>query len=105
MSSPPPSAHGHDPATVQLGSRGPSAETVTVHREFDMYATLLGESQSVNHALRAGRVAWVRVARGTVKLNGEQLYRGDGVAIEEEGMIELTGTSKDAEVLLFDMAI
>ena len=87
-----------------VASRNGRDGSVTVHRDVDMYATLLGEGQSVNHALRTGRAAWVQVARGTVKLNRELLYPGDGVAIEEEGVIELTGTSKDAEVLLFDMA-
>ncbi len=40
---------------------------------------------------------------GTARLNGEQLYPGDGVAVTEAGALELTGTSEDAEVLLFDM--
>ncbi len=53
--------------------------------------------------MKAGRVAWVQVARGSAKLNGEQLYPGDGVAIEQAGKLELSGTS-DAEVLVFDMA-
>ena len=88
-----------------VASRDGRDGSVTVHRDFDMYATVLAEGQSVDRTLRPGRAAWVQVARGTVKLNGEQLHPGDGVAIEEEGVIELTGTSKDAEVLLFDMAI
>jgi redox-sensitive bicupin YhaK (pirin superfamily) len=46
----------------------------------------------------------VQVAHGTARLNGEQLYPGDGVAIEEAGVIALAGTSPDAEILLFDMA-
>jgi len=43
------------------------------------------------------------VARGSVKLNGEKLEAGDGVALSEEASIELTGVN-DAEVLLFDLA-
>ena len=45
----------------------------------------------------------MQVAKGTAVLNGEQLYPGDGVAIEAAGKLELSGTS-DAEVLVFDMA-
>ena len=58
----------------------------------------------MSHTLKAGRNAWVQVAQGTARLNGEQLYPGDGVAVTEPGALELVGTSDDAEVLLFDMA-
>jgi len=87
-----------------VGSRDGRDGSVTIHRDVDFYATLLGEDEAVSHALKPGRTAWVQVAQGTVKLNGEQLYPGDGVAIEEAGEIALAGTSPDAEILLFDMA-
>ena len=77
---------------------------MTIHQDVDLYATVLGEGDAVTHELKAGRVAWVQVARGAATLNGEQLRAGDGVAVEEAGALELSGTAKDAEVLLFDMA-
>ena len=86
-----------------VGSRDGRDGSVTIHRDVDLYASVLGDKDSVSHELKAGRVAWVQVARGSVTLNGEQLYPGDGVAIEAAGTLELTGTS-DAEVLVFDMA-
>ena len=76
---------------------------MTIHRDVDLYATVLGTGDAVSHELKAGRVAWVQVAKGTAVLNGEQLYPGDGVAIEAAGKLELSGTS-DTEVLVFDMA-
>jgi hypothetical protein len=87
-----------------VGSRDGRAGSVTIHRDVDFYAALLGGDEAVSHTLEPGRIAWLQVAQGTARLNGEQLYPGDGVAIEEPGTIELAGTSKDAEVLLFDMA-
>lgn len=53
--------------------------------------------------MKAGRVAWVQVAQGTATLNGDQLYPGDGVAVSEAGELTLTGTTDNAEILLFDM--
>ncbi len=85
-----------------VGSRDGREGSVTIHRDVDLYATLLGDGDRVSHVVNPGRIAWVQVARGTVTLNGEQLYPGDGVAIENAGKLELVGTS-DAEVLLFDM--
>ncbi|MHC5879467.1 pirin family protein, partial [Streptococcus pyogenes] len=70
----------------------------------DLYATRLAPGKSVRHALADGRGAWVQVARGSVTLNGERLEAGDGVSIEGDGDITLAA-SKDAEVLLFDMAM
>jgi hypothetical protein len=87
-----------------VGSRDGRDGSVTIHRDVDFYATLLNEDEAVSHTLKPGRTAWVQVAHGTARLNGEQLYPGDGVAIEEAGVIALAGTSPDAEILLFDMA-
>jgi len=87
-----------------VGSRDGRDGSVTIHQDVDLYATLLGTGDAVRHGLKAGRIAWVQVARGTATLNGEQLRPGDGVAIEAAGPIELIGTSDDAELLLFDMA-
>jgi redox-sensitive bicupin YhaK (pirin superfamily) len=43
------------------------------------------------------------VAKGEVELNGHKLHQGDGAAISDEKNLTLRGT-KDAEVLLFDLA-
>jgi redox-sensitive bicupin YhaK (pirin superfamily) len=86
-----------------VGSRDGRDGSVTIHRDVDFYATVLGENDKVAHDLKPGRVAWLQVASGTATVNGEQLYPGDGVAIEEAGKLELSGTS-DAEILVFDMA-
>jgi redox-sensitive bicupin YhaK (pirin superfamily) len=87
-----------------VGSRDGRDGSVTIHRDVDLYAALLGDGVTVHHDLRAGRAAWAQVARGTVRINGTQLHPGDGLAIVSAKDIELTGTSDDAEVLLFDMA-
>jgi redox-sensitive bicupin YhaK (pirin superfamily) len=86
-----------------VGSRDGRDGSVTIHQDVDLYATLLGEGDTVSHTIRDGRIAWVQVARGTATLNGEQLRPGDGVAIADPGKLELVGTSDDAELLLFDM--
>jgi redox-sensitive bicupin YhaK (pirin superfamily) len=85
-----------------VGSRDGRDGSVTIHQDVDLYATLLTDKQAVTHDLVDGRKGWVQVTRGTIKLEEQQLYPGDGVAIDAAGRIQLTGTS-DAEVLLFDM--
>jgi quercetin 2,3-dioxygenase len=88
-----------------VGSRGGRDGSVTVHRDIDLYASVLARGDIVNHTVRSDRAAWLHVARGTVTVNGTELVAGDGVGIEAEGPIQLNGVSEDAEVLLFDMAV
>jgi redox-sensitive bicupin YhaK (pirin superfamily) len=86
-----------------VGSRDGRDGSVTIHRDVDLYATLLGRGESVSHDLAPGRIAWVQVAGGSATINGTALRAGDGVAIEEPGRLTLTGTD-EAEILVFDMA-
>src|SRR6266702_1434362 len=72
--------------------------SVTIHQDNELYATVLRKGDQVRHELKPERHAWVQVARGSVKLNGQELAEGDGAAISEEKAIELAGL-KDAEVL------
>ncbi len=87
-----------------VGSRDGRDRSVTIHRDVSLYATTLGEGDSVEHALAPGRVAWVQVARGAVDLNGQPLTAGDGAAARDLDTLSLTGGAAEAEVLLFDMA-
>jgi redox-sensitive bicupin YhaK (pirin superfamily) len=77
--------------------------SLKIRQDNQLYATVLGAGDSVKHALKPERYAYVQVARGSVRLNGQQLAEGDGAAISAEKSVELTGV-KDAEVLLFDLA-
>ena len=53
--------------------------------------------------LRAGRQAWVHVARGAANVNGQDLQEGDGAAVSAETSVVLSATA-DPEVLIFDLA-
>lgn len=87
-----------------VGSRDGREGSVTIHRDVDLYATVLSPGERIAHTLKAGRGAWVHVARGAIALNGQHIKAGDGVAVETPGEIALTD-GEDAEVLLFDMAM
>ena len=78
--------------------------SVIVHQDAKLYASVLGSGDAVTHDLGNERLAWLQVARGSAKINGQILDTGDGAAIDKAGLIEISGTSKEAELLLFDMA-
>jgi redox-sensitive bicupin YhaK (pirin superfamily) len=77
--------------------------SVEIRQDNELYATVLSPGESVEHALKPDRHAYVQVARGSVTLNGKPLDAGDGAAISAEKSLQLTGVN-DAEVLLFDLA-
>jgi redox-sensitive bicupin YhaK (pirin superfamily) len=78
--------------------------SLEIRQDASIYAAVLGPGDAANHALGAGRGAWLQVATGAVRVNGVELAEGDGVAIEDEATIELRGQAERSEVLLFDLA-
>ena len=86
-----------------IGSRDGRDGSVTIHQDLDLYAGLFDGDETASLPLRKGRGAWVQIARGSVRVNGQDLGAGDGAAISGVETIVLDGGDQ-AEVLLFDMA-
>ncbi|MEO1594916.1 MAG: pirin family protein [Pseudomonadota bacterium] len=85
-----------------VGSRDGREGSVTIHQDVDLYASLLADGESVSHEFAEGRFGWLQVARGSVRLDGNVLTAGDGVALKDASRITIDGVD-DAEILLFDM--
>jgi hypothetical protein len=96
------------PAAAKRGRLAPIAgpqgagAAVTIHQDARLYAALLDGAERVTHALAPGRRAYVHVARGRVRVNGEPLTAGDAAKLEGEAAIALD-QGEAAEVLLFDL--
>jgi quercetin 2,3-dioxygenase len=79
------------------------AGSVTVHQDAFLYVTLLDGEGEVVHRPAADRKVYLHVARGNAQVNGALLGPGDGVRINGESEVRVTG-NPTAEVLLFDLA-
>ena len=77
-------------------------DSVAIHQDAELYAALLGGADAVAHPLGTGRRAYVHVARGSVRVNGQALHAGDAAKISDEAAVTLDAAT-DAEVLLFDL--
>ena len=77
-------------------------ESLTVQQDTRVYAGLLDGDESARLELAADRYAYVHVARGSVKVNGEALTEGDGARVRNEQLLTFT-QGRDAEVLVFDL--
>jgi redox-sensitive bicupin YhaK (pirin superfamily) len=87
-----------------IASRDAREGSLAIHRDVDLYATVLASGEGVAHSLAPGRAAWVQVARGEVTANGQRLAAGDGLAIEDARELRLDAHG-DAEALVFDIAM
>ncbi len=79
-----------------------AAGSVSLHQDALLWAGCFQGSEEARYALPEGRAAWVHVARGALRVNGERLGAGDAAALGG-GTIALT-EGEDAEVLLFDLS-
>jgi quercetin 2,3-dioxygenase len=81
----------------------PKAEgALKIHQDAELSLAVLPKGEKLNHQFRPGRHAWLQVARGKVTLHGLSLEAGDGAAIENEQVVDLTAIDQ-SEVLLFDL--
>jgi quercetin 2,3-dioxygenase len=112
-----PDKQGYDPGYEQksfpeaekrrrlrlIASKDGAEGSVKINQDAKLFVSLLTPGDQVTHALGTKRHAWVQIAKGEVEVNGEKLNQGDGAAVSEEDLVRIQGT-KDAEVLLFDLA-
>lgn len=77
--------------------------SVVVHADAVLRAGLFAKGESAELELAKGRHAWVHVARGDVRVNGQKLGAGDAAAVSDESTIRIEGIDS-GEVLVFDLA-
>ncbi len=76
--------------------------SVTIHSDAVIHAGVFAPGESAELTLTPGRHAWAQVARGKVRINGQELGEGDGAAISDEALVRVEGVD-DGEVLIFDL--
>ena len=86
-----------------VGSADGREGSVKIRQDADLFATLLSPGQTVTHALRSDRYAWVHVARGEVEFGDHVLKGGDAATVSGEPDFEISAVT-DSELLLFDLA-
>ena len=85
-----------------VASRDGREGSVTVHRDADLYASLLRPKDKLEHRIAAGRLGYLHLVKGAVLLNGQPLKTGDAAKIKEEEELVITA-EEDSELLLFDL--
>jgi len=86
-----------------LASGDGQEESIRLHQDVDLSVARLARAEAREYGLRSGRHAFLQVARGAVRANGQAMQAGDAVAVSGEPALALEA-QQDAEVLLFDLA-
>ena len=76
--------------------------TLKIHQDMALYSSKLAERKQLNYALKRGRVAYLHVVEGAVKLNKQLLRTGDAALIEDGEPIQIEALHA-SELLLFDL--
>jgi quercetin 2,3-dioxygenase len=85
-----------------LASEKDEQGALKVHQDMQLFASLLGERNALEYALKEGRSAYLQVASGSVEIDSKPLHAGDAALFDAAQTIEIKAIN-DAEILLFDL--
>ena len=83
-------------------SGGAFPETLSIDQDAAVFIARLASRESVAHALKAGRKAYLFVISGELTINGRKLAAGDQARIADEKELSIAGV-KQAELILLDL--
>jgi len=76
--------------------------SVKIHQDTELFLASLPKDARLEFRFKPGRRGWLQVTRGAVRLKSKPLDAGDGAAITDEKILDISA-SDDAEVLFFDL--
>ncbi len=76
--------------------------SIAAHQDALMFGTLLAPGETLDYRFDATRSGYLHLARGRLQAGDVVLEQGDGLKVQQQGLLELKGI-QDAEVLLFDL--
>ena len=85
-----------------VASRTGTDGSVRLNQDVNMMVGLFDGEESASLDIAPERTAWLHVACGDVRVNGELLRAGDGASVEGGGQVEFSD-GDGAEVIVFDM--
>lgn len=85
-----------------LASRDGREGSLDIHQDADLWVSESAVGNVLFQDLKPGRLAWVQVMTGSVKVNGVTLKAGDGAGVKEEARLDFEAM-ENASWLLFDM--
>jgi redox-sensitive bicupin YhaK (pirin superfamily) len=86
-----------------LASHDGEGGSVRIETDARMFAGVFDAGSETRHEMREFTHAWVQVVRGEVRVNGERIVTGDGIALGDFDAIEFKFDA-DTELIVFELA-
>jgi len=87
---------------ILIGARNGTDNAVTIHQDVNLYAAFFTKNHTLDYSLQTGRIGWLQLIKGKLKLNDQELSAGDGAAIHTQAIH--IHCLEDSELLFFDLA-
>ena len=72
-------------------------------QDASFFVASLADGDEVQHEVGPGRGAWLHLATGSARVNGEDLKSGDAVGLRGGGRLEVVA-SEPSELVLWELA-
>lgn len=89
-------------AWILLASKTGEEGSLLVQQDVRLYMLTLTPDNNIKRALDAHRYGWIQVMEGDVNFNGNQLHAGDGVALNQGAVMQISSTNL-VKLLFFDL--
>jgi len=76
--------------------------SILIHQNIYLYQLRISEGQLLSYSIKPGRVVYVHVISGSISVNAEHLYEGDGATIKLFDVVDFIGADI-SEVLVFEL--
>lgn len=87
---------------IVIISKAGSEKSLKIHQDVELSFLSLQKGKRAEKKVAAKRYGWLQLLDGAVKMNGEELQAGDGVAIDPNTEIKLEAVSS-SRLLFFDL--
>ena len=85
-----------------MASRTGRDGSVTVHQDIEIYECAADPEQKMTFELPPDRHAWLQVLQGEAALFDHDLKQGDGVAVSQETLLEITPITQ-CQLMMFNL--
>lgn len=85
-----------------IASPNGSNDSVLIHQDAYLYASMLNGTDTISHTLAQGRSAYIHIVEGQVSINNQDLNTGDAIKLNQVNDITFS-QARNVEILLFDL--
>ena len=87
--------------TLLLSPDG-TAQSLKLEQDARLFAANLAAGEKLDYSVAPDRMAYLHIATGDTVFNGHDMREGDGTALRDEPLLQITAI-KDSKILLFDL--